>query len=154
MAHFCISFFDHLIRCIKNTKCAARCSVKSSTIYQRRSQKFAKGGARQQKKFLTVANNFLALYPLQAFFCPSKVSGHLGHPLATPLQSTKQSWFLFCTFCFQKNQNSMQPSFDAAKSGHTEFCFFWKQKLHNQNRLYFVDCRAFHAVSSGVLCFF
>src|ERR1700722_9168669 len=32
--NFSISFFYHLIRCIKKTKYTTRCSVKSSTIYQ------------------------------------------------------------------------------------------------------------------------
>ena len=35
MAAFCISIFIHLICCIKKTKYAKRCSVKSSTIYMR-----------------------------------------------------------------------------------------------------------------------
>ncbi len=45
--------------------------------HQRRSQKFAKGGAHQQKNFLVVVNSFLVLYLLQAFFrirgCPSYI---------------------------------------------------------------------------------
>ena len=35
MAHFCITFFHHLICCIKKTKYTKRCSAKSSTIYIR-----------------------------------------------------------------------------------------------------------------------
>jgi hypothetical protein len=48
--------------------------------FQRRSQKFAKEGAYQQKNVLALANSFLALYPPPDIFCPRGLP-----PLATPL---------------------------------------------------------------------
>jgi hypothetical protein len=51
-------------------------------LFQWRSQKYAKGGARQREKILALANSFSALYPPPGIFCPRGVP---GHPLATPL---------------------------------------------------------------------
>jgi hypothetical protein len=31
--------------------------------------------------------------------------------------------------------------------------FFWKQKVHNWNKFYDVDCRVFHAASCGIFYF-
>jgi hypothetical protein len=42
--------------------------------------------------------------------------------------------------------------FTTSKIGHPQFCFFWKQKAHNWNKFYDVDCRAFHAASCGIFC--
>jgi len=50
--------------------------------FQRRSQKFAKEGAYQQKNVLALANSFLALYPPSDIFRPREV---YPRPLATPL---------------------------------------------------------------------
>jgi hypothetical protein len=35
----------------------------------------------------------------------------------------------------------------------TEFCFFRKQNIHSLNKVFDVDCRAFHAASYGIWCF-
>ena len=37
---------------------------------------------------------------------------------------------------------------------HRVLHFFRKRKVHNWNKLYFVDCRAFHAASYSIFCFF
>jgi hypothetical protein len=59
------------------------------------------------------------------------------------VQSISWSLFHLCKFCFQKKQNSMRSIFKVAKIDRTEFCFFWKQNVHNSNKLCDVDCRAF-----------
>ncbi len=52
----------------------------NNAIDQGRSQKFAKGGAGQQKKFLVWRIIFLALYAPPDILCPRGVPGHLRHP--------------------------------------------------------------------------
>jgi len=45
---------------------------------QRRSQKFAKRGARQRNKSFSLGNRFLALYSTPVISCPREMPGHLG----------------------------------------------------------------------------
>ena len=59
------------------------------------------------------------------------------------LQFTKNSFFFSCTFCFQNEQNS-----------ETLILFILRAMGQLENKLFFVICRAFHAASCGIFCFF
>jgi hypothetical protein len=59
---------------------------------QWRSQKFAMRGAHQQKKCLAQRNRVLALYSPPGIFWPTRVLGHPGYSLGTPMSET--DWYL------------------------------------------------------------
>ena len=63
-------------------------------------------------------------------------------------------YFSNIDFGLGKKENSMQPIFGVAKSYRTKFGIFSIGKLQEYNKLIFVKCRTFEAVSYGVSCFF
>ncbi len=64
-----------------------------------------------------------------------------------------KSCFYCVLFVFKKQQNFADELLQWQKLIVQSFAFFRKQKFHNYNTLYCVDCRAFHAASCGIFCF-
>ena len=61
-----------------------------------------------------------------------------------------KTYFNCVLFVFKKKQNYVSLIFEVTKIHRTEFCFFRKQK----DKLYEVDCRAFHTAYCSMFCFF
>mgnify|MGYP007095248442 CR=1 FL=1 len=61
----------------------------------------------------------------------------------------KTTYFLIALFVFKMGKVLSDGTLAVVKTDRIEFPFF----QNNFNKLYYVDCRAFHAASSDVFCF-
>ena len=61
----------------------------------------------------------------------------------------KTAYFLVALFVFKMDKVLRNRTLAVVKPNRIEFSFF----QNNYNKLYYLDCRAVHAASSGVFCF-
>ena len=65
----------------------------------------------------------------------------------------KQQFILTMSFCSFPKTTILWATFRKVQNWSLRILFISKQNVHNQHKIYIVDCTAFHAASSGIVCF-